>query len=187
MPGWGTACICFTHSCSASVIPQVSTVTAAGEHPTAFPWGPVIYTIPVQDRSAVSLIGPALKRDCICVRDRDGAGPVPAGSSPQHCFPWARPQLWWVPWEAKRAGVQERWDSLIIEVHIVYLRLTGTQHTFHTLPFLFPSQVPCSGLLLIISWLVAQALPTTPFLLLVPVVWCWWRSPGCLLLPVWYP
>lgn len=89
------------------------------------------HTIPVLDCSVVCLLGPALKRDCICIWDRDGAGSIPAGSLLRPCSPWARLQLWRVPWEAKMAGVQERWDSLITEVHTVYLQVHNIPFTHH--------------------------------------------------------
>lgn len=125
-----------THSYSASVIiPQIFSVTTAGRHLTAFPWGFITYTIPVLYYSVVSLFGPALKRDCICIWDRDGAGPVLADSSQQLCSPWARLQLYWVPWKAegrcpREVGQPHSWGAHSIPA--------GTQHAFHTLLLLFP-------------------------------------------------
>lgn len=42
---------------------------------------------------------------------------------------WARPQLWWVASEKKRADIQKWLDSLITEVHTVYLWVHNTPFT----------------------------------------------------------
>lgn len=61
IPGWNTACIYFAHTViSASVNPQVSTVTTAGRHLSEFPGGSITYTILPLDCSAVSVPGRAL-------------------------------------------------------------------------------------------------------------------------------
>lgn len=136
IPGWNTACSYFTHY-SASVNPWISTVTTAGRHLSEFPWGSLICPIPHLDCSAVSMPGPALMRDCLCLWDKDGASPIPAGSLLWLCSPWARLQFWWVPWAAGRAGAWERWDSLRTEVHTVCLQVHNTPVTDHY--FLFPA------------------------------------------------
>lgn len=157
-------------------------MTTAGRHLTAFPWGFITYTIPVLYYSVVSLFGPALKRDCICIWDRDGAGPVLADSSQQLCSPWARLQLYWVPWKAegrcpREVGQPHSWGAHSIPA--------GTQHAFHT--HSFPWNVFLFILLFIMCCLVAQAPPTTPLFLQATVVWCSWMLPACLLLPFWHP
>lgn len=87
--------------------------------------------------SAVSVHGPALMRDCICLWDKGGTSSIPAGSLLWLCNPWASLQFWWVPWAADRADVWERWDSLITEMHTVCLQVHKTSVTHHY--FFFPA------------------------------------------------
>lgn len=179
IPGWNTACSYFTHS-SASVNPWISTVTTAGRHLSEFPWGSLICPIPHLDCSAVSMPGPALMRDCLCLWDKDGASPIPAGSLLWLCSPWARLQFWWVPWAAGRA-VPGRGET-VSELRCTQCVCRYTTHLSQTITS-FSLQIPGSHLLFIMSWLTDQVCPTMPSVGpsdLVPAAPCLASLTGCL-------